>query len=151
MTNKELNVWLHEHILGECWHEIVQKGKDRTRTDERAECRKCGGLFSYCPNYCESLDAVAKVEAAVVNGMVAGSEKLQIKLMELHEGTDFCFASSRHRAEACKEAWKKSEPNFTDSDRPAFESWIENKERGVKTFDTPTDGSLWIEDRERRG
>ncbi len=97
MADQELNKWLHENVMGECSHK-----SDKHPSNPR--CSKCfinHFLWIPMPDYCNSLDAVAKVEAKVIEAV--GMEPY---LNELMKAVGWQFANARQRAEACKEAWE---------------------------------------------
>lgn len=120
MDDNELNKWLHENVMGLCWHsenqlEIIKPDEDdRYSWYFRCQCGRSSGSLtsdglniSDRPNYCQSLDAVRAVEQKVVNENqeilmsyfsnlwdVVGSIQQQIT------------ATARQRADACKLAWE---------------------------------------------
>jgi len=64
MTNAQINQVIHEAIGLGCWHTVLWDDANRFA------CTKCGenhGYDFYSPDYCASLDAVAKAEAFVTS------------------------------------------------------------------------------------
>lgn len=119
MGNNELNKWIHENVIGECWHEFAVY---RAIHDNKFCLRGCGQTRweKGNPDYCESLDAVSKAEAKVIEtfdrqryGEVLRNI-LNLAFPKLGEETEFeealtaagC-ATARQRAEAVKLAWER--------------------------------------------
>lgn len=104
MTDDELNKWLHEKVVGECWH-------DGKWYRGWLNCIKCGASTMFKnPDYCQSLDAVSRVEQKVIEklGEINGVNKLHFHLSKIMPKSDFyamvasaAFATARQRAEAC--------------------------------------------------
>jgi hypothetical protein len=108
MTNDELNKFLHEQVMGECWHETTDTERATLR------CDKCGnsygggyGFAHYLPNYCESLDAVSKAEDALIEKYSSTTEYAEA-LDSLcddapwMDAANWARVSARTRAEAIK-------------------------------------------------
>lgn len=118
VSDDELNQYLHEQVMGKCWHERDDKKSDSVNR----WCRKCGTYLAYKGNpdphaeplifYTRSLDSVAQVERKVIEtGMgrvyqgelfIAMRRIIGIKVF----GYDMLTAPARQRAEACKSAWE---------------------------------------------
>lgn len=108
MTDQELNRWLHENVMGECTHQV-------DASNDTFRCVLCPSMFLgrwTLPDYCNSLDAVAKVEAKVIESFGDfGRSVYGMKVASL-VNTDngrmgwSVTATARQRAEACKEAWE---------------------------------------------
>lgn len=120
MGDEELNKWLHENVMQGCVHQS-------DKHPSNPNCSKCfmnHFLWLATPDYCNSLDAAAKVEAKVVakvgnfNYARALKEVLRTSGAShfLHLRSDECFAcgfvataTAKQRAKACKEAWNNFE------------------------------------------
>jgi len=48
MTNDEINRYIHEQIMGKCWHEMSRTSGDRSRCKHCPECVPWGGNPDYC-------------------------------------------------------------------------------------------------------
>lgn len=115
MTNEEMNRYCHEVILGKCWHEGVTDAVFEMGVgalDVPHWCPKCksavnppneDGLFN--PNYCSDLNAIALVEATVI-------EKGGLYFNAIREVVDndtpskWVTATALQRATACVKAWE---------------------------------------------
>lgn len=124
MDDETLNKWLHENVMDGRRHDILlyRQGIANHRDDEYA-CSKClqrqfhNNWTHPCEalpeNYCQSLDAVSRVERKVIE--TVGLETYGVSLSKIiayslpiswrgigHHAT----AAARQRAEACKIAWE---------------------------------------------
>ena len=114
MTDEELNKYLHEKIMGECWH-------DTTTLTKGKPCSKCDASWNEVhkwplaseTDYCGSLDAVAKVESHLAYRLAARisypgflREVVAEGLGDAADTFALVTATPRQRAEACKEAWE---------------------------------------------
>ena len=116
MDDETLNKWLHENILGGHWH--VWKDLNHRPPFYKYGCW-CGKSVLIPvppqPNYCESLDAVHKVEERVIEKVGNTYIKELNRLMFRQATTDKPnwseMATARQRAEACKTAWEINETN----------------------------------------
>lgn len=106
-ADEDLNRWLHENVIGKCWH---------ANFTDRFHCHKCPpwerGNWEPDPDYCNSLDAVAKVEVKIIEALGGfGRSVYGVKVAQL-VNTDngkmgwAITATARQRAETCKEAWE---------------------------------------------
>jgi hypothetical protein len=113
MTDEELNQYLHENVMGECWHQTGVT--DRNFSD--GVCVKCPktDLYGFVgPDYCTSLDAVWGVVHKIF-GMPSNNRNSKLMTLLMLEfdpyHSDMMFAEgrevARRVAEACKEAWEQ--------------------------------------------
>lgn len=106
--NNELNKYLHENVMGECWHESADTARSSIT------CDKCGnsyggGFRAFVPDYTTDLNAVRRVEEKVVERF--GSVHYVWHLMEICKHEDkaveqiwTAMATADQRSQACKNA-----------------------------------------------
>lgn len=100
ISDEALSRYLHEVVMEDCWHEL---------NHQKNACVKCkqqyGGLAYWePPNYCNDLNALARVELRVVGDV--GAPEYAYQLVQIAGSkTAALIATARQRAEACKEAW----------------------------------------------
>lgn len=74
IDNETLNRWIHEKLLGECWHPLQTcEQLDEFEGHVRYGCHLCGDSnaqpHSTIPDYCSDLNLAAKAEAKVIEGV----------------------------------------------------------------------------------
>lgn len=117
MNDQELNQYLHENVLQQCWHELNHRMN---------ACEKCGQVYGGLrdwtgPDYRHSLDAISAVETRVIEEV--GKEAYLLHLDAIFYGrkaplalgrsvlpmdvaSELITADADERARACKEAWE---------------------------------------------
>jgi hypothetical protein len=126
LTDRELNKFLHEKVMGECWHDHINKDGICMRYG-----RGCGlDVFAargqhfeysdddwedFWPNYCHSLDAVRRVEEKLLaDDPYNRFDERSFPNRYTDEIEKLCGdgvfkmvrATARQRAEACKNAFE---------------------------------------------
>lgn len=109
----ELNQWLHEHVMMECWHDWQVKGPSPEEQCYRV-CKKCGDevlLMTHWfgepqnPDYCGDANLIRKVEQHVFRN--AGIGDFEAAVSWLYDGPYFRFETAyfmpmEQRAVVCK-------------------------------------------------
>ena len=108
ICNTDINRFIHEQILGECWHVFVHF---------KNPCRNCGAKANPShrhPDYCSDLDAVARVEKKVIEKIGFGEYADAIAdACDVDRGLSYvalsklATATAEQRARACVAAWKQ--------------------------------------------
>lgn len=109
MTDEELNKLIHGQIMGECWHDLaggvirpVRCLKPDCGCMSIAEARQA--MQFIMPDYCQDLNAIAKVEAKVIEaGGLYYTAIRDVVGWDVH-AHQWVTATARQRAEACLKA-----------------------------------------------
>lgn len=138
LTDEELNKWLHENVMRECWHELATwcSRKYGGIKFYQAECIKCGEHFNreefdteptsenFHVQYCADLNAVSQLESKIIADVkdvafYGGILENLLKPNSIHHGSYYyalgCAAtvSARMRCEAVKIAFEKKQTRKT--------------------------------------
>ena len=119
MNNDELNKWLHENVMGDCWHPNPPRW--RYGPDKAWTCKgQCGQRIYHrdirkLPNYTNDLNAVRRVEEKVIEKV--GQTGYMAQLVTIaYVDVDYtafrlemalAMATAEQRAKACKAAWEQ--------------------------------------------
>jgi hypothetical protein len=99
VTNDELNKFIHETVMGECWHELTIGFIGCPYLCGKCDVGSIADIRQDNLDYCSSLDAAAKAEARAIEKFHRGSLMTRLNIivgwLEYAE-----FATAHQRCEA---------------------------------------------------